>query len=182
MSVLVGQVYFPKFEEKTVDGEVKTKFTFSLATRKAFIEDKEKPNLFTPCVTYQAGLAKAMNECFGKEEHHGKAIVVYGHFNDYDWYPDPEREDHDKLFQEFKIDKDTLTACGVKFAEGSATEATIMVPIKQTTRQLVLTGFEFADGSQSTPRAKSTGGTPKIKVAGQTPSEGAPAGAHGVPF
>jgi hypothetical protein len=176
MSVLVGQVYYPRFKEETKEGEVKTSFMCSLATRKAFIDDSAKPNVFTQAVTYQAGLAKVLNEHFGKEEHSGKAIVAYGHYNEYEWYPDADNPDHDKFFQSFKIEEALLNAGGVKFAEGSKREMTIMVPIKQTTRQFVITGFEFADSSSASKTPRSTSTAPKIKIAGQNQSEPVNAG------
>jgi hypothetical protein len=188
MSVLVGQVYYPRFKEEEKDGSMKTSFTFSLATRKAFVDDATKPNLFTHCVTYQPGLAKVLKENFGKDEHRGKAIVVYGHYNEFEWYPDPNNNEHDKYFQPFTITSDILAQGGVKLAEGSAQEVTIQVPMKQTTRQFVITGFEFADSSQatsSTPRASSA---PPIKIGGVSASAGntdgnpLPASDGNVPF
>jgi hypothetical protein len=174
MAVLIGQVYYPRFNTKVVDGETKTNFAFSLATRKAFIDDKEKPNLFTSCITYQAGLAKALSDHFGQTEDKGKAIVVYGHYNEYDWNPDPANADHDKFWQSFTITNDYLTAGGIKLAEGSATQMVVQIPVKQTTRQFVVTGFEFADSaSSSRPRATAVVATDAVPV-----RIGAPAGAQ----
>lgn len=172
MAVLIGQMYYSRFSEKTEDGKVKKQFSFSLATRKAFIDDTTKPNLFTHCVTYQSGLADLFKEHFGKDEHTGKAIVVYGHYNEFEWYPDPANKDHDKYFQPFTITNDIFIQGGIHLAQGSAQEITIQVPIKQTTRNFVVTGFEFADSrsASSTPRATPNGQT--IKIGGVATSTG----------
>lgn len=166
MAILIGQVYRPKLKEEMKDGETKVSFHFSLGTRKAFVDDPAKSNVFTPCVTYQAGLARVLNEHFGKPEHHGKPIVVYGHYHEFEWYPSAENPEHEKFFQEFTITENILQQGGVRFAEGSARQITILVPIKQTTRQFVVTGFEFVDSA--TQSAKSSLGSPMpvVKVAG----------------
>lgn len=168
MAILIGQVYHPKLKEEMKDGETKVSFHFSLGTRKAFVDDPAKSNVFTPCVTYQAGLARVLNEHFGKPEHHGKPIVVYGHFHEFEWYPDPNNPDHEKFFQPFNITEDILHQGGIRFAEGSARQITILVPIKQTTRQFVVTGFEFVDSAMQSSKPSFGSSVPVVKVAGVT--------------
>ena len=166
MAILIGQVYRPKLKEEMKDGETKVSFHFSLGTRKAFVDDPAKSNVFTPCVTYQAGLARVLNEHFGKPEHHGKPIVVYGHYHEFEWYPSAENPEHEKFFQEFTITENILQQGGVRFAEGSARQITILVPIKQTTRQFVVTGFEFVDSATQSAKLSLGSPMPVVKVAG----------------
>ena len=153
MAMLIGQVFNPVFKQTKTEGEKgKTSFRFSLATRKAFIEDKTKANLFTNCVVYQPGLANLLNTHFGKEEDHGKAIALYGHYDEYTWQPDYNNANHRKYFKEQRITQSLMEQAGVKLAEGSVQEFKVLVPIPQTTRQFVVTGFEFADSQSSTAR------------------------------
>lgn len=165
MAHIIGQVYNPRLETKEVDGKTKTSFFFSLGTRKAFVNEGEAPNLFTQCATYQPGLAEALSKFFGQSEHKGKAISVSGHFDEYEWMPNPDNPNHDKFFQEFKITSDILAQGGISLAQGSATEVTIMVPMKQTTRRFIVSGFEFCDSASTTPKTTTPTGAPKVKVA-----------------
>lgn len=182
MAMLVGQVYHPTFKTSTEEGKEKASFRFSLASRKAFIDDKQKPNLFTKCVAHQPGLAKVLNEHFGKEEDKGKAIVLYGHYDEYTWEPDHSNPDHAQFFKTVQIDKDLMNQGGVILANGSSEQFAIMVPMTQTQRQFVITGFEFADSNSSSSRpARTDKPRGAVVVAGQNVSQSSATTAPEIP-
>lgn len=174
MAILIGQIYTPNLSVKTVDGKEKKKFTFSLATNKAFINEGEGPKLFTRCVTYSPGLADVLSKYFGQPEHKGRAILVNGHYDEYTYMPDPNNANHDQFFKEFTITQDILAQGNIQLAQGSATQITIMVPIEQTVRQFIVSGFEFVDSYQqpAKPATEAPAAQQLIKV--PTPA-GAPA-------
>lgn len=170
MAVIIGQVFNPVFKTEMENNKEKNSFRFSLASRKAFVDDKQKPNLFTKCVTYQPGLAKTLNDHFGSAEDKGKGIVVYGHFDEYTWEPDYSNPDHQQFFKTVTINKDIMNQGGVILAQGSTEQFSVMVPITQSVRQFVVTGFEFVDSNNASrparqQQAKQNGG---VVIAGQS--------------
>src|SRR6185437_15486855 len=112
MAQIIGQVYNPKY--RPANGDKKSKFNFSLGHRRAFVEDQTKPNLFTPCVAYN--LADLMNTHFGSEEHHGKWVLLNGHWEEFDWTPDPTNPDHAQYMQKVTLSLANLQAAGFQFA------------------------------------------------------------------
>lgn len=142
-SMLIGQVYSPKMVVKEVDGKEKVSFTFSLGQPRAMKANGSESMVFTRCVVYNAALAKVLNEHFGKEEHHGKPIAVYGRWHEYEVWADPSFPQHAKYCTEVTLTKEQLEAAGLRFAEGSAEEITLLLPTKRIVRDFVVSGFEF---------------------------------------
>lgn len=152
--MLIGQVYSPKFIVKEVDGKEKVSFTFSLGQPKA-MRNGEDSMVFTRCIVYNAGLAKVLNEHFGGEEHHGKPIAVYGRWNEYEVWADPSNQQHSKYCTEVTLTKEQLEAAGLRLAEGSEEEITLLLPTKRIVRDFVVSGFEFIGypgGATSAPK------------------------------
>lgn len=202
MSVLVGQVYNPVLYLRNKEGKIidwesmvkneganideiidladKVTFQMSIATKKAFVNEGDKPNLFTTAVSFQKYAVKALYKYFGNEEAHGKAIVAYGHFNERTWTPDVNKESHKKFIHEEVIKIADLEGLGFKFAETPPGEGFVIpVPIPQVERQFVLMGWEFNDSHSTTakPKATNTSSGPRLKLIGSTDST-APSGAE----
>lgn len=153
--MLIGQVYSPKLVVKEVDGKEKVSFTFSLGQPKAMKGNEDNTMIFTRCVVYNASLAKVLNEHFGKEEHHGKPIAVYGRWHEYEVWADPSKQEHAKYCTEVTLTREQLEAAGLRLAEGSAEEITLLLPTKRTVRDFIVSGFEFVgypSGATSAPK------------------------------
>lgn len=141
--MLIGQVYSPKLVTKEVDGKEKVSFTFSLGQPKAMKGSGQDSMVFTRCVVYNAALAKVLNEHFGQEDHHGKPIAVYGRWHEYEVWSDPSNPQHAKYCTEVTLTKEQLEAAGLRLAQGSAEEITLLLPTKRIVRDFVVSGFEF---------------------------------------
>lgn len=154
--MLIGQVYSPKMVVKEVDGKEKVSFTFSLGQPKAMrSSNSDDTMIFTRCVAYNASLAKVLNEHFGKEEHHGKPIAVYGRWHEYEVWADPSKSEHEKYCTEVTLTREQLEAAGIRLAEGSEEQITLLLPTKRTIREFVVSGFEFVGypgGATSAPK------------------------------
>ena len=153
--MLIGQVYSPKFVVKEVDGKEKTSFVFSLGQPKAMKGNGDDTMIFTRCVVYNASLAKVLNEHFGGEEHHGKPIAVYGRWHEYEVWADPSKSEHAKYCTEITLTREQLEAAGLRLAEGSEEQITLLLPTKRIVRDFVVSGFEFVGypgGATSAPK------------------------------
>lgn len=154
--MLIGQVYSPKFVVKEVDGKEKVSFTFSLGQLKAMRNgNSDDTMIFTRCVVYNASLAKVLNEHFGSEGHHGKPIAVYGRWHEYEVWSDPSRQEHQKYCTEVMLTREQLEAAGLRLAEGSEEQITLLLPTKRTVREFIVSGFEFVGypgGATSAPK------------------------------
>lgn len=165
MAQIVGQVYNPEFlAEKEVDGKKKSsQFRFTLGHRKAFPREGEKNSmLFTNCVAY--GLAKMMNENFGSSEHHGKSVLLNGHWDEYEITPDFDNEYHAKYLHKETLTKAYLEQLGFIFGEGSRESVTVQVAPKTTMRRFVVNSIEFVGGNavQTSSESKANKGGMRV--------------------
>ena len=171
--MLIGQVYSPKLVVKEVDGKEKVSFTFSLGQPKAMRNGNSDDSMvFTRCVVYNASLAKVLNEHFGGEEHHGKPIAVYGRWHEYEVWADPSKPEHQKYCTEVTLTAEQLEAAGIRLAEGSEEQITLLLPTKRTVRELIVSGFEFVGypgGATSAP-TKTTKEKPSFVVKPKQPA------------
>lgn len=162
--MLIGQVYSPKFVVKEVDDKEKTSFVFSLGQPKAMRGNGDDSMIFTRCVVYNASLAKVLNEHFGKEEHHGKPIAVYGRWHEYEIWANPSKPEHQKYCTEVTLTREQLEAAGIRLAEGSEEQITLLLPTKRTVREFVVSGFEFVGYPGGATSAKTTKEKPSFVV------------------
>lgn len=164
--MLIGQVYSPKFTTKEVDGKEKVSFTFSLGQPKAMKSNGSDTMVFTRCVVYNTALAKVLNEHFGQEEHHGKPIAVYGRWNEYEVWADPSNPQHSKYCTEVTLTKEQLEAAGLRLAQGSTEEITLLLPTKRIVRDFVVSGFEFVGypGATTTEKASAAKEKPSFVI------------------
>ena len=155
---IIGQVhnakYFPAEPAKEGKAEKKAWFTFSLATRKpGKLADGEYPNVFTTCNAH-GSLADRMNEHFGKPEHKGKWICVYGSITERAWQPDIANEKQRATYATtISLTKEMLEGLGFKLAADSIVQKNVFSVGKQIDKQIFVNGFEFVGSSTTTPSA-----------------------------
>lgn len=185
MIQMIGQVYSPRFI-KGKDGK-KDKIYFNVGTRRAFVEDEAKSNVFTTCLIYgpdtdgkslnedAKSRFKAFWENYGQDAHKGKGIFINGQFEEYPYTQKEVTADNKDmllrqgLLQKRPVTKGILEQSGFKLADDNEQEKAYVLFTPTVIRtEFVVRHWEFLPGTSDKPVRSTTKGddTPVLIASG----------------